>query len=353
MYQTGDEFQRLGHQVEYIFAEQFHCFGLSQIHRYSATYEAWRLVQWKLAQGERFDLVEMHEPLGACYAWQRKRNPTLPPMVVFSYGLEERGNQALIDYRQAKDLPLRRLSRITMALSTRQAAYTVRSADGVVCSNSSDQRYLLDQGVPSSRLLTHYSGADTSSFFSSVNGFRDLGKILFLGQWAERKGILEIVEMVKITKKLGIKLEFTLAGTILDEKEVRQAFPEELQGMVRVIAKLNDGETLRKLYQENGIFLLPSYYEGFPLSLVEASAMSLVPVVTDIAGHQDFIQPGVNGLMTKVGDAMGMAQAIFQLQSNPEFASQLAEGARRTALRHTWEGSARNLLQAYERWAKR
>jgi hypothetical protein len=47
-----------------------------------------RLIGERLAGGCRYDLVELRESLALAYAWRRKRNPELPPSVVFSYGLE-------------------------------------------------------------------------------------------------------------------------------------------------------------------------------------------------------------------------------------------------------------------------
>ena len=71
-------------------------------------------------------------------------------------------------------------------------------------------------------------------------------------------------------------------------------------------------------YAAADIVCLPSYREGFPRALVEASALGNPIVATDIAGCREAVQPGVNGDLVPVADATALADALRSLATDPE-----------------------------------
>ncbi len=76
------------------------------------------------------------------------------------------------------------------------------------------------------------------------------------------------------------------------------------------------------------IFVLPSYREGLPKSLIEAAACARPLVTTDVPGCREVVTDGINGLIVPVRDASALAQAIARLQDEPSFARRLGEAAR-------------------------
>ncbi len=79
------------------------------------------------------------------------------------------------------------------------------------------------------------------------------------------------------------------------------------------------------------IFALSSDYEGLSNALLEAMMMGLCCVATDCAGCDEVIEPGVNGLLTRVGDAKSMTDALLQAIGQPEKALAMGEAAKQTA----------------------
>jgi glycosyltransferase involved in cell wall biosynthesis len=346
MYLTGDEMIRLGHEVDYAFTETLQTSGPAKLRRFTVPMALPRLVS---AGGRRYDLIEVHEPLGAYYCWKRVHGADLPPIVVLSYGLEERGHQADMAYRRLKGLPVSLRFRTLPLTRLMQSKYAVRHADHVICSNQEDVDHLKAAGVPAERLTRHFSGV-TEQFLRDTEGFAALDRrgVLFVGTWILRKGTMEIVKAVSDLFAADPAATFTAAGVGVDPSVVLNSFPESLRPRVRVLQSVND-QGLLDLLRSHHIFLLPSFYEGQPLVMIEAAAAAMASITTDICGMRDFIRDGVNGRLVRVGDGAQIARVLQDLWRHPAECRRLGLAARQTAESHTWSASAKQLLAAYER----
>jgi glycosyltransferase involved in cell wall biosynthesis len=91
-------------------------------------------------------------------------------------------------------------------------------------------------------------------------------------------------------------------------------------------------DDVEDLYAAMDLYLLASHREGFPRSAMEAAALGLPLVVTDIRGCRQVVDDGVTGTLVPVGDAVAIADAV---------ASLAADGARRTAMGAAGRAKAR------------
>jgi glycosyltransferase involved in cell wall biosynthesis len=80
------------------------------------------------------------------------------------------------------------------------------------------------------------------------------------------------------------------------------------------------------------VFVLPSFWEGVPVSLMEAMAMEIPCVSTFIAGIPELIQSGEDGLLVPASDAESLADAIEKLLGDPELRLRLGRAGRRKIL---------------------
>ncbi len=87
-------------------------------------------------------------------------------------------------------------------------------------------------------------------------------------------------------------------------------------------------------YSAMDLYLLASHREGFPRSAMEAGAMGLPIVATDIRGCREVVVDGRNGYLVPVGDPIAMAEAISSLAADVEQRRSLGREARTYARRH-------------------
>jgi glycosyltransferase involved in cell wall biosynthesis len=106
---------------------------------------------------------------------------------------------------------------------------------------------------------------------------------------------------------------------------------------------------LMDVYDSHGVFLFPSFFEGFGKAFLEAMARGLVVVASREGGARDLIQPGENGLLVPAGDPAALAQACLAVQAGKVDAAQMSANARATALLHTWQGVAEQTADFYAR----
>ncbi len=106
------------------------------------------------------------------------------------------------------------------------------------------------------------------------------------------------------------------------EAEMRRA---EGWGNVRFLGERQDME---RLYTAMDLFALPSYREGMPRSLMEASSMELPVIASDIRGCREVIEHGQTGWLVPLGDVEALVTRILECWRNPECAAQMGRAGR-------------------------
>ncbi len=79
------------------------------------------------------------------------------------------------------------------------------------------------------------------------------------------------------------------------------------------------------------VIVLPSLLEGLPKSLMEAAAMGIPIVATDVKGNREVVLPGKNGFLTPLGDVTRLAEAVIQILLDPDKASSFSQEGRKLA----------------------
>jgi glycosyltransferase involved in cell wall biosynthesis len=349
MHLTGDYLSEDGFEVRYLFWDAFRWRMHRGLMRFTLPWESGVRVRQAIREWGGCDLVEVHEPLsiGCTVARAMEGNTRV---IGFSYGVEFRSRTATESYRASHGIPSPLKGRITGWLQGRVSLAGLKRCDHVVCSNSEDIHYLQSHGMPADKLTRHFSGVDDSLLARAEGSPRpDPKRVLFFGAWIDRKGTAEIVKAVTEVLRIRQQTTFTAAGTQIPDSDVLGAFPEDVRPRITVLRRIESEEELARVYSSHGILLLPSYYEGQPLVMIEAAAFGLAILTTPVCGMLDFVREGENGLFAPVGDAPAFTRALLGLIDDPERVSRMGEAARITARAHTWRASAQNLAQAYRR----
>jgi len=350
MYCTGDALIAMGHQVDYIFGEHWQLSGSIFPGRITVPLQIPGLIYSLAQKGKQYDIVEIHEPLAAFYCFSRKINKNLPPVVIFSHGLEKRNQLAELAYKRQKGLPIS-LSLRFLRITVLQAMYGLQNCNHVLCGSSEDVVYLQQAGIPQSRLTCLTLGVDpeflTASEVSLAKAESRFG-ILFIGSWIQRKGILDLVPAASQVMERHPSLQFTIAGCSFDADIVLAEFAEDIRSRIEVIPKLSSNEELIEIYRQHSILVLPSYFEGQSLVMLEAASMGLAIVTTNICGMADFIENGINGIVVQVGDVESLTQSLDRLLEDETLTRSLGEAARQKVQAYTWKNAGEKIAKAYQ-----
>lgn len=153
---------------------------------------------------------------------------------------------------------------------------------------------------------------------------------IFVGRLVRDKGINELVEAFC---KLYIKnqdVRLLLIGPTEDNLDPLQSVTWERINTTPSIEAIGPvwNDKILLYYAASDCFVLPSYREGFPNTVLEAGAMGLPSIVTDINGSREIIQDGKNGIIIPSKDTDALYKAMDQMSTNKEACSRMASNAR-------------------------
>lgn len=179
--------------------------------------------------------------------------------------------------------------------------------------------------------MTYYDR--TPEIMRLVKELRDeaLTTFVFVGRIGRDKGI---EELCKAFDKLSKECDGTRLWIIGPDESDVDPIPESARTIIRenehiqTLGMLRDGQLLAH-YAAADCFVLPSYREGFPNTVLEAGAMGLSSIVTDINGSREIIIEGENGTIVPPNDTNALYEAIKRMTENPEDRKRMAGNARR------------------------
>lgn len=152
---------------------------------------------------------------------------------------------------------------------------------------------------------------------------------LFVGRIVRDKGINELVEAFMRVRE-GRNVRLLLVGQYEDNldpvsEETRMRI-EKCEDIV--YAGPQYGRDLLAYYAVSDSFVFPSYREGFPNTVLEAGAMGLPSIVTDINGSREIIKDGKNGMIIPPKSVETLAEAMLRMVEDKTMRKQMAENAR-------------------------
>lgn len=144
------------------------------------------------------------------------------------------------------------------------------------------------------------------------------------------------VHLLKLLQDQGHPATLTMVGPDSDGSlKTVKALATKLNVTVNFTGKLSKPEW-HALAKDHNIFINTTNFDNMPVSVIEAMALGLPVVSTDVGGMPFLIEHGVDGLLVPVDDVTAMAEAILHLQSNPDVANRLATKARIKAEGFDW-----------------
>lgn len=137
----------------------------------------------------------------------------------------------------------------------------------------------------------------------------EVPRVLFLGRIRDKKGVFDLLEAMAVVRRSMPAAELVLAGDGDVELVRQRAAALGLGDAVRLPGWL-EGEAKFEAIRRSDVMALPSYFEGFPIGVLEAMAMGSLVVATRVGGIPDLIRDGENGLLLEAGDVAALARQL-------------------------------------------
>jgi glycosyltransferase involved in cell wall biosynthesis len=213
-------------------------------------------------------------------------------------------------------------------------------ADGIIAISSEIENELLSHGFNKNKIIRIPNSVDTGSF----TPFPDMQKqaipaISFIGRLDHQKGVDVLLHALKILADKGISFKANIVGDGPSRQELMQEAAElclldhmQFTGMVQNVAPV---------YQQTGIMVMPSRFEGLPLVLLEGMACGLGIIATCVGGIPEVLDPDAtgqasksgyklcdNGILVQPDDATTLASAISLLIEDQDLRLRMGVHAR-------------------------
>ena len=169
-----------------------------------------------------------------------------------------------------------------------------------------------------------------AAFFNRICNTTIPLRLLFIGRISNTKGLDFIYTALAELKKLNLPFTFVMAGAGPQQNEYVQKFTTLLGNKFEYKGVVS-GQTKTALYQSCDVFLLPSLFEGLPMSLLEAMSFGLVPVVTNVGSISTVVTNMENGIITALEQkttADVLATAVQELNTNRDTMKKIGEAAK-------------------------
>jgi glycosyltransferase involved in cell wall biosynthesis len=214
-------------------------------------------------------------------------------------------------------------------------SYKASAARFVCCIGSYARSQIMKVSEPSnwSKYYVSPLGVDPAQFHP--RSFRQnpgRWEILCVGRLTPAKGQLILLRVLSRLSAEGRSVHCRFVGDGPDRATL-VAFAESKlpPGMVTFAGSLNpDG--VKECLSEADLFVLPSFAEGIPVSLMEAMSMEVPVIATMVAGIPELIRPGIDGLLVPASDELELAAAITRLMDDEPLRKQLGVAGRQRVL---------------------
>jgi len=210
--------------------------------------------------------------------------------------------------------------------------YALNKSSKVFFQNPDDRelfRSLNILGKYSSAVIVNGSGVDVKSF--SVAAFPESPRFLLIARLLGDKGVREYAQAAALVKARHPEVTFELVGWIDDNPDsIAQAELDSWvnAGVVRFLGRLDD---VRPAISDSSVYVLPSYREGTPRTVLEAMAMGRAIITTDAPGCRETVVDGDNGFLVPVKGVSELAEAMNRFVENTDLIRSMGQRSREIA----------------------
>ena len=160
-------------------------------------------------------------------------------------------------------------------------------------------------------------------------------RVLFVGWLSAAKGIFDLLRVAHLARRQIAGLEFSVLGIARSEAESRsvQTFIDQHNlGSVVKLCGLVTGTDKQRMFADSHLFFLPTRWDAFPVTLLEAMSAGLPVVGTRVGGLPLMLEDGRGARLARVGDVETMVEHVVALAADPDLRLQMGRANRQRFL---------------------
>jgi glycosyltransferase involved in cell wall biosynthesis len=155
--------------------------------------------------------------------------------------------------------------------------------------------------------------------------------VLYTGRIESNKGSLELLQSIDQVAAQFPSVEYLLAGgrhNSIDDRSLATTIGTNgTRKRVQLLGHV-PWQDLADLYRRASVFVMPSHYETFGISVIEAMAFGLPVVATNVGGLPEVVEDGVTGILVPPKDSQALGEAIVRLLRDPDLSTRLGRAGR-------------------------
>ncbi len=152
-----------------------------------------------------------------------------------------------------------------------------------------------------------------------------------MGEIGQRKGIFDLLKVISSCKEyLKCKLLLKIGGNKNEDQLIKVIEENRLQELVDFEGWVS-GDKKIDLLNWCDVYILPSYNEGLPISILEAMSYGHPIISTNVGGIPEVLASDVNGVLINPGNENQIHDALFKYINNPEFVNREGEESKKRA----------------------
>lgn len=222
-------------------------------------------------------------------------------------------------------------NRLIKFVMRKQYRRALDACEQVFFQNNDDRSVFVDAGLVRRDRTVMLRGSGVNLEFFSPAPYPECLTFLFVGRLLRDKGIVEYLEACSVIRRRYPWVRCHLVGP--HDSNPSALDPAKLDKYVRsgAIEYLGEQEDVRPFIAASSVFVLPSYHEGTPRSVLEAMSMGRPVITTDAPGCRETVVDGVSGFLVEPRDIPGLVERMENFINNPSLIESMGARGRRLA----------------------
>lgn len=288
-----------------------------------------------LMKEEKYDVVHVHTPIAAILGRIAAKIAGIHTIIYTAHGYYFHEGMSFFQYKSFYWL---------------EKFFAKYFTDWLLLQSKEDYELSISQSFKSPSNIIHLgNGVDITTKFnpSRINPVRieklrhqlaiNKGDVVitFIGRYVKEKGIFDLIDSFQLLKEKHSNVKLLMIGGGSDSERDLESRTILEKRIVEVPSIMNVGyrKDIPELLALSDIFVLPSYREGLPRSIIEAMAMGKPIIASNIRGCREEVHHGMNGFLFNKGNAMDLYEKLKELVENEEKRKLFSKNSRELAVK--------------------